>query len=88
MLSGCLKEEAFVEDYNEAACAWLADCNASIEHGACLEQSTATPITLPASCSYHPKQARRCLDGMWDLECPSATRDVTLPAACDLVWEC
>lgn len=88
LAGGCMKEERFVEEYNEAACAWLSDCNGAVEEQTCREQADATQILLPQACEYHPKQARRCVDGMWNLECPSQTVDVTLPAACDLVWEC
>ena len=86
--SGCLKEDAFVAEYNEAACAWLSDCNRSIDEEECLQQASEAEVSLPPQCDYHPRQARRCLDGMWGLECPVRSVDVTLPAACDLVWDC
>jgi hypothetical protein len=88
LLGGCLKEDDFVVEYNEAVCAWLSDCNETIDVDECLQDATATEVSLPESCDYHSREARRCLKGMWDLECPRRTIDVTLPAACDLVWDC
>lgn len=88
LLPGCLQEDEFIEDYDEAACAWLADCNEAIDEGECLQGAEAARSSIPDGCDWNRKAAKRCLDGMWNLECPGQGFDVTLPEACDFVWEC
>jgi len=87
LLGGCMSEAEYRERSDAAACAWLDDCFDD-DYGECLQDAESAWEPMPASCTYQPSQARKCVRRLERLDCPSDDGGVELPAACDDVYAC
>lgn len=79
-------EEAYLEDEATASCAFTVDCYPGL-YASVDECVSLTYTGVPeAGCSFDPKAARDCVDGLEELSCPGEGEFPTFPAACDSVY--
>jgi hypothetical protein len=70
---------------------WKADCY-DTDYDPCISDAENNWEPVDESCSYDSDNAKECLAGLEQLECPAdlETEDESFgfPSACDAVWDC
>ena len=77
-------EDEFREDYISEFCQWDAHCKVYYDDQESCEFALENNYSdLVAGCTYDAKSARRCIKGIFDVECPADGEDPAWPVECE-----
>jgi len=94
LLSGCLSENHFVNEFVDEECSFLMTCYdpailnylgwSTVDD--CVQAEGVRLVTDAEGCTFDPKAGKACLKAMKEPTCPDNSADFTLPAICQDVY--
>lgn len=83
-------EDSYLEDYDEVRCEWTVACYPSLyaDVDECLQDFLGADQQVSEECEYDPQEARECVRGWENLDCPEGEEFPATPAACSDVYDC